>query len=155
MATQNKTSTIAKDNKSVKETKREFTRIVQAAKPCMRIFACDNKNHIARAVLKTKNAAYIANLSLASKDGEKHLRLIVVLNRKDSLPLSLQQAFLRFQNHTNFGMTFVTFDGEHHTFQVRAQSPLPCSHLTQFAITMIVTAVKKILDDDNFTQFLN
>lgn len=155
MATQNQTSKGAKDSQSVQEAKKDFTRIVRAAKPCMRIFACDHKNHTARALLKTSKAAHIANLSLASDDGEKHLRLIVVLRRKDSMPPSQQQAFLRFQNHTNFGMTFVTFDGEHHAFQVRAQSPLPCSHLAQFAIAMIVTAVKRILEDDNFSQFLN
>jgi len=155
MVTKTETSKTLKDKKSVREAQKDFTRIVRAATSYMRIFACDYKNHTVRALLKTNKAAHIANLSLASNDGEKHLRLIVVLHRKDPLPSSQQQAFLRFQNHTNFGMTFVTFDGEHHTFQVRAQSPLPCSHLTRFTIAMIATAVKRILDDDNFSQFLN
>ena len=108
------------------------------------------------ALLDTNGGAHIADLSLVPDDeGRKHLHLVVILHRPSPLPTCQHEAFMRFQSHMNVGMASVIYDGEHLSFHVRAQSLMLCSYLLEFVIIMIVTAIKRILEDDSFNQFLN
>ncbi len=133
-------------------SKRVFTSILEAARLSLHIFIEDPENLTARGILETRNGTFPVELSF--DDDKRHLRIFVILRNKNLATSQQLQSFLRFQNYTNFGMSFVTFDNESRAFHIKSQGRLPHPDLSQFVVMSIVTDLRKILEDDTLKNIM-
>jgi len=152
MPIENQTPESANQGPEYGQTTRGFTRVLRAAEHCLRVFDPDPKTQIARAMLETRKDAHLAELSF--DDIRKRVRLTVTIRKQVEMTPTRSLSFLAFQEQTNIGIAFVTFDGNRNFFKIRAQAPLPHPILSASVLPPLVMDTREILESERFNMFL-
>jgi hypothetical protein len=147
----NDTPEFENSRKNRKDPKRDFTRILRAAKPLWQQVLPNPEKHIARGLIFTTNRGITADLSF-----NEHRKLVILMIRlrtnNDLSPLQ-EQSVKKVQSE-NQGLSFIAFGENKRILKIRSQSVLPAGVLAGAVVPQVIKDAVKLLDDENLRDIV-
>ena len=151
MIMRNDTPEFENSCQNCRDPERDFTRVLQAAKPLWQQILPDPENHIARGLVFTINRGITADLSY-NKYHKRVLLMIRLRLNNDLSPLQ-KQSVEKVQNESQ-GLSSVAFDKDSHILKIRSQSVLPAAVLAGAVVPQVIKDAVKLLDDENLRDIV-
>jgi hypothetical protein len=140
------------DRQTRKDTIRDFTRILRAAKPLWQQFLAKPENHIARGLVFTTDRGITADLSFNTH--RKRVILMIRLRANNDLSSAQRQSVEKVQNESQ-GLSSVAFDKDSRILSIRSLSVLPAAVLAEAVVPQVFGDAIQLLDDENLRDIVN
>ena len=152
MIMQNETPEFENDDQNPQDRRREFTRILRAAKPLWQEVLSTPEKHIARGLVFTTNRGITADLSFNKH--RKRVLLMIRLRTNNDLSPSQKQSVEKVQNESQ-GLTSIAFDKNSRILRIRSQSVLPAAVLADAVVPQVFEDTVQLLDDENLRDIVD
>ena len=150
MIMRNDTPEFEKSRPNRQDPRRDFTRILRAAKPLWQEVLSTPEKHIARGLVFTTNRGITADLSF----NKQHKRVLLMIRLRTNNLSSLQEASVtKVQNETQ-GLSSVALDKNTRILKIRSQSVLPAAVLAEAVVPHVFKDAMAILNDDNLKEIV-
>ena len=138
--------------KEHKKAERILTKILDAAKPYIKIITRDHENHIARCILETKDIGYQSVLTY--NPNQKAFSMIICFHIADDWTIPRVMILLRLQSRIAIGSSSINLDTESSTLQVRSHARLPVPNVAQSVVKKTIEDTISVLENDDFRRFV-
>jgi hypothetical protein len=130
-----------------------FKKILNAARLFMEVVDHDYEKHTARGILRTSNAGH--GIILAFDPLRSSIALLMVLPTRAELTMTRVIILLRLQNRTATRSSSITVDPESSAVRVNAHGLVPVADAVQPVVSAAFRDTIRVLEDDDFKQFIN
>jgi len=140
------------DRPSHHKARRDFNRILRAAKPLWQEVLKQPENHVARGLVFTTDRGITADLSFNRH--RKRVILVIRLRPNNDLTASQEQFVRRVQSESQ-GLSSIAFDEDTRILKIRSQSVLPAAVLAGAVVPQVFEDALKLLTDERLRDIVS